>query len=114
MTFAFVSLATVSYRACAMKRGLAFPAGWRRGALAERGCVSLVPLSPTSRGRLVFSFGTNDCVIENADTRLTRAETLSHARGALAKAREHWPVLWIGPPPSELEDRSAAWVGSRA
>lgn len=51
-------------------------------------------------GRLVFSFGANDCTAgENGAPRLAEAAALGHAERILAAAQGQWPVLAIGPPP---------------
>lgn len=50
-------------------------------------------------GRLVFSFGTNDCNIWDGERRVPVAETLANARAVLTEAAEARPVLMVGPPP---------------
>lgn len=51
-------------------------------------------LSPGGDGRLVFSFGVNDCV-----RAMPRAESLAFAESILSQAAAGWPVLMVGPPP---------------
>jgi lysophospholipase L1-like esterase len=45
-------------------------------------------------GRVVFSFGVNDCVQE-----VPPAETLANAEAILGEARTRWPVFMMGPAP---------------
>ncbi len=49
-------------------------------------------LSPEHDGRLVFSFGANDCA-----QGLARADSLAHAEAILDAARRWLPTLMIGP-----------------
>jgi lysophospholipase L1-like esterase len=59
-------------------------------------------------GRLVFSFGVNDCVVEGCHRRVPFEESLENTRAILATAG--WPILLIGPPPTaeaELNTRVA-------
>ena len=49
-------------------------------------------LSPENDGRLVFSFGANDCALG-----MTRTESLAHAEAILDSARRWLPTLMIGP-----------------
>lgn len=50
-------------------------------------------------GRLVFSFGLNDCIAENDRPRLAPEESLRAARAVLAAATLWKPTLMVGPPP---------------
>ncbi|MEQ8348119.1 MAG: GDSL-type esterase/lipase family protein [Sneathiellaceae bacterium] len=51
-------------------------------------------------GRLVFSFGANDCAAgADGGPRLAAAPALANAERILAAARAGWPVLMVGPPP---------------
>lgn len=50
-------------------------------------------------GRLVFSFGANDCVEEAGAVRVGADRTLITARAMLAEARSRWPVFVVGPLP---------------
>ncbi|GGF26461.1 lysophospholipase [Aliidongia dinghuensis] len=50
-------------------------------------------------GRLVFSFGVNDCSLEGGGPRLARSLTLEHATSILANAATWKPTLFVGPPP---------------
>lgn len=59
-------------------------------------------------GRLVFSFGVNDCVAENGRPRVAFHETLAATEAMLAGAQLDRPVLMVGPPPmAGLDDRIA-------
>ncbi len=50
-------------------------------------------------GRLVFSFGANDSVIEGAGPRVDPVLSAENLRNILNQARELGPVFVIGPPP---------------
>ncbi|ACB95352.1 GDSL-type esterase/lipase family protein [Beijerinckia indica] len=66
---------------------------WEREARAR--------LSPEHDGRLVFSFGVNDCAfIEPGRTRVAETQSVENARCILQRAKEWLPTLMIGPPPS--------------
>jgi lysophospholipase L1-like esterase len=65
---------------------------------------------PTAERRLVFSFGTNDCVLEDGRPRMSLADSVASAERILARATECCPTLFIGPPAVELEDRSASFA----
>lgn len=62
---------------------------------------ALLRLPPDQPGRLVFSFGVNDCIIEETATspRVAPTESLRLAREILAAANARWPTMMIGPPP---------------
>jgi len=49
--------------------------------------------------RIVFSFGVNDCHLQDGGPRLSQAESLKNAQAVLAGAAELCPVLLVGPPP---------------
>ena len=49
--------------------------------------------------RIVFSFGANDCHLENGAPRVSQAGTLKNAQAMLTEAGARCPVLLIGPPP---------------
>lgn len=55
-------------------------------------------LPPDHDGRVVFSFGVNDCSLEGEQQRVTEADTLALTRAMLREASARWPVLMIGPP----------------
>jgi lysophospholipase L1-like esterase len=55
-------------------------------------------------GRLVFSFGTNDNVLEDGHRRVSTSTTLANARSILTKAKEMWPTAMLGPPWTSVED----------
>src|SRR5512133_2486518 len=50
-------------------------------------------------GRLVFSFGANDCALENGHARVALASSLAHLAAVLDSARRWRPTLMVGPPP---------------
>ncbi len=51
-------------------------------------------------GRLVFSFGANDCCFgEDGKIRVPKTHSLANAQAILTAAKAVWPVLMIGPPP---------------
>lgn len=56
-------------------------------------------LPPEIDGRIVFSFGANDTVVENGELRVSRDGTLAQAQAILSSAKRLYPCLWIGPPP---------------
>ena len=57
-------------------------------------------LPPGVDGRLVFSFGANDCADDGTGAgRLPAAQTLRHARQILEAAGARAPTLMVGPPP---------------
>lgn len=49
-------------------------------------------------GRLVFSFGANDCMVEHGRQRVDFAESLDNVRAILDGAMGWKPVLFVGPP----------------
>ncbi len=49
--------------------------------------------------RIVFSFGVNDCHLQDGRPRLSQAESLKNALAILTAAAEICPVLMVGPPP---------------
>ncbi len=57
-------------------------------------------------GRLVFSFGANDTVIENGQRRVGDNEALANLQAILAQASTLFPVLMVGPPPVENADHN--------
>lgn len=50
-------------------------------------------------GRLVFSFGVNDCTLEDGQPRLPPAQALAQAEAILTAASGWKPTLFVGPPP---------------
>lgn len=50
-------------------------------------------------GRLVFSFGVNDCALEDGRARIALASSLAHLASILDQARRWRPTLMVGPPP---------------
>ncbi|HET7883050.1 MAG TPA: GDSL-type esterase/lipase family protein [Acetobacteraceae bacterium] len=66
-------------------------ARWEREARAR--------LLPEHDGRLVFSFGVNDCVHEMADRpRVPEDDAVANAQAILASAAAWLPTLMVGPP----------------
>lgn len=63
---------------------------------------------PGPEKRLVFSFGTNDCVLEAGRPRVAVSESVAAAEKILARASEVCPVLFTGPPAVELDDGPAS------
>lgn len=55
-------------------------------------------------GRLVFSFGANDCALENGHARVALASSLAHLAAVLDSARRWRPTLMVGPPPVAEEN----------
>jgi len=55
-------------------------------------------LPASCEGRLVFSFGVNDCILAGERTRLALSDSLENARQILAAARGWLPTLVVGPP----------------
>ena len=55
-------------------------------------------------GRLVFSFGANDCASENGNPRVPPERALENARAILDAARTRHPTLMLGPAPLALGD----------
>ena len=65
---------------------------WRREGEAR--------LPPEYNGRLVFSFGTNDCCEgDDGAVRVPHARTLAHAEAILREAAAWRPTLMVGPFP---------------
>ncbi|MDB5359273.1 MAG: family lipase [Rhodospirillales bacterium] len=82
-------------------------ARWSREAAAR--------LPDAFEGRLVFSFGVNDCTLEHGGPRVPADLALDHARAILAPAAAWKPTLFVGPPPiaddavnCRIEDLSGA------
>jgi acyl-CoA thioesterase-1 len=66
---------------------------WQREAKAR--------LAPEHDGRLVFSFGVNDCVFDKPNQpRLSETVSLANARFILDSAKAWLPTLMIGSPPT--------------
>jgi len=55
-------------------------------------------------GRLVFSFGANDCLTANGAPRVAADASLAHARAVLAPAARRHPTLMLGPAPLYVGD----------
>ena len=51
-------------------------------------------------GRVVFSFGVNDVTLEDGVRRVKLANSIGNARQILAEAKQSYPVLMVGPPPT--------------
>lgn len=72
---------------------------WKREALAR--------LPPEHDGRLVFSFGANDCCLDDEGNRVRvpHDQAVANAREILTAARSWLPTLMVGPLP--VGDRDA-------
>ncbi|MDP3749683.1 MAG: GDSL-type esterase/lipase family protein [Phenylobacterium sp.] len=66
-------------------------ARWRAEALPR--------ITPDEPMRIVFSFGVNDCHLQDGRPRLSQAQSLKNAQAVLTDAAELCPVLLVGPPP---------------
>jgi lysophospholipase L1-like esterase len=76
---------------------------WEREAKAR--------LAPEHDGRLVFSFGVNDCVTEvSGQCRVLEAASINNARELLGTAKAWLPTLMIGPPPTSDDELNARVV----
>lgn len=62
-------------------------------------------LPPGSDGRVIFSFGVNDCSWAGKQQGIDVAESISNARKILSAAKQLYPVLMVGPPPCGDIDR---------
>jgi acyl-CoA thioesterase I len=70
------------------------------GQIAARLHAEAAPrLSEAEPMRLVFSFGVNDCVLENGAPRASTSETLKNARRLLSEGARLAPCLLVGPQP---------------
>jgi len=56
--------------------------------------------------RMVFSFGVNDTVIENNETRVSEASSIENAGSIIKHSAELAPVLWVGPTPVDDEQQN--------
>jgi acyl-CoA thioesterase I len=57
-------------------------------------------LDGAENGRLVFSFGSNDCAKgDDGRARLPQSDRLKNARAILVAAPKLWPTLFVGPLP---------------
>ena len=74
---------------------------WEREAHAR--------LLPEHDGRLVFSFGANDCCLreDTGEVRVPQGQTLANANAILASARAWCPTLMVGPLPVCVPDVDA-------
>ena len=62
---------------------------------------SAMRLAPEHDGRLIFSFGVNDCIAtDQGCTRVPEADSIANARSILSSAGAWLPTLMIGPPPT--------------
>jgi acyl-CoA thioesterase-1 len=81
---------------------------WRAEASAR--------LKPEHDGRLVFSFGVNDCAVadDGSPRRVPEAQSLAHAEAVLAEAKAWLPTLMVGVLPIKdptVDARAAALDG---
>lgn len=57
-------------------------------------------INPGDEGRLIFSFGRNDCAAgEDGRARLSQNDRLKNARSVLVEAPKAWKTLFVGPVP---------------
>ncbi|RUS95236.1 hypothetical protein DSM106972_091130 [Dulcicalothrix desertica PCC 7102] len=63
-------------------------------------------LQPEYNGRVVFSFGVNDTVLEGGKTRVSFLNSILNARQILSEAKQLYPVLMVGPPPTLDNDQN--------
>jgi acyl-CoA thioesterase I len=61
-------------------------------------------LPPGIDGRLIFSFGANDCIGRDSPPRVPAAQALANARAVLEGARQRHPTLMLGPTPTALPE----------
>ena len=61
-------------------------------------------LPKDSDGRIVFSFGVNDIIMEEGELRVPLTESLENAQHMLATAQQLFPTIMVGPPPLLEED----------
>ncbi|GCF12026.1 GDSL-type esterase/lipase family protein [Dictyobacter arantiisoli] len=72
--------------------------------IAQRWQAEVVARLPKdSDGRIVFSFGANDIILEEGEVRVPFAESLQNTRHILTTAQQLFPTIMVGPPPL-LED----------
>ncbi|MGC9352170.1 MAG: GDSL-type esterase/lipase family protein [Sulfurovum sp.] len=55
---------------------------------------------------VVFSFGVNDTVWEEGGVRIGLTESLENLEKIVLKAKKHYPVIMVGPPPVEDEEQN--------
>jgi acyl-CoA thioesterase-1 len=55
-------------------------------------------------GRLVFSFGANDCTLDAGAPRATPERSVENARAILGAAKQRHPTLMLGPAPIAIDD----------
>lgn len=56
-------------------------------------------MAPGAAGAIVFGFGVNDATEEGGRPRVPLRECVATAESILGRAREIWPVLFVGPAP---------------
>jgi len=64
-------------------------------------------LPPEYSRRLVFSFGTNDCIFESGLPRVPLLQTVSNVNAILAAAVAYAPTIMISPAPNSESDVNA-------
>ncbi|MEM7726738.1 MAG: GDSL-type esterase/lipase family protein [Cyanobacteria bacterium P01_A01_bin.45] len=57
-------------------------------------------------GRVVFGFGTNDTTIEDGETRVMQADSISNTREILTEAKQLYPVLMVSPLPIDDKEQN--------
>lgn len=63
-------------------------------------------LSPEFDSRIVFSFGVNDTTLENDKIRVDFSTSIENFRQILATAKQMFPVLSVGPPPTPDKEQN--------
>lgn len=67
-------------------------------------CAARLPAS--CDGRIVFSFGINDTVLENGEQRIAFEESLANIHNVLLQSKRY-PILVVGPTPVEDDSHNA-------
>ncbi len=90
-------------RVCAGRSLTLYNLGVRRQTSAEIAARWAAEVAcrcpPSADNRLVFSFGVNDCTLEQGQLRVDPLNSLVHTRQILESAQRYYPMLMIGPPP---------------
>ncbi|CAA7617856.1 Lipolytic protein G-D-S-L family [Magnetospirillum sp. LM-5] len=58
-------------------------------------------------GRVVFSFGVNDCSWGDVGPRVAPDQAMANAQAILVECRAQWPTLMVGPPPIACADTNS-------
>ncbi|WP_338088191.1 GDSL-type esterase/lipase family protein [Nocardia transvalensis] len=72
----------------------------------EEECARRLP--PEVDGRVVFSFGVNDTLLEDGRTRVAPEQSVANLTAVLRRARElGWATLMVAPPPVEDDEHNS-------